>query len=213
MSAAQKYPARIEDHPNAIRVVRRDELDGIAVHTLTANGRPFWLLSQFGRIVPDAVLAPWPERLLVQTHYEYIFDPILARRVRKLAGEEDECAHVVLFGEGALLICDDSKAAGAARLRRLVQDAAREIDRERSRRRRRIEEIVTRFESEDRGRKAALLHRIIDHARRAGPLRDDDATYVEAMAIVAEIASGHVFPTVERDDEELVTALCEEMNA
>ena len=213
MSAPGKEKTMIDDHPNAIRLVRRDELDGFAVHTFTTNGRPFWLLSQFGRIVPDAVLAPWPERLIVQTHYEYIFDPILARRVRKLAGEENEYAHVVLFGEGALLICDDSKAAGAAPLRRLVQDVAREIERERSRHRRRIEEIVRRFQSENRGRKAALLHRLIDHARRTGPLREDDESYVEAMAIVAEIASGHVFPTVERDDDELVAALCEEMNA
>jgi hypothetical protein len=213
MSAAGRYPARVEDHPTAIRLVRRDEVDGVVLHTLTANGRPFWLLSQVGRIVPDAALAPWPERLEVETHYECIFDSVVARRVRGLVGEEDDLSHVVLFAEGVTRLCDESKAARAAPLRRLVQEGAREWDRERRRRRTRIEEIVRRFESEDRARKASLLHRIIDHARRAGPLRDDDATYVEAMAIVAEIASGHVFPTVKRDDKELVTALCDEMNA
>jgi hypothetical protein len=73
----------------------------------------------------------------------------------------------------------------------------------------RVREAMKQIELEDRANRAALLHRLVEHARLRGPLRGDDQAYVVAMAIVAEMATGFSFLTEHGSDESIATEMGE----
>jgi hypothetical protein len=98
---------------------------------------------------------------------------------------------VVLLPTGVTLACMDR--AHGPELRRLLLGQAMEEIQEvagRDRLERELQFIYREEELEDRSRRASILHRAVEAARRGGHLREDDAGYAECMASIAEIATG-----------------------
>jgi hypothetical protein len=212
--------------------VREDDFDGMKVHTFVRNGRPCWLLFEIERALREEV-----HDFDARTEFERggfdAFDredferldsadarPLLEATVAPPASGPV----VVLYESGLTLACGGSRTGHAIR-RRLLKRAAEPILRaaRRARLEHRAREIAKQIQLAERGRKAALLHRLVEHARLCGPLRLDDEGYVFAMAIVAEIATGLAFPTEralsERAGEAtggvraVLLGVCDELNA
>jgi hypothetical protein len=185
--------------------VRRDDFDSVVVHTFARRGRPCWLLVEIESALRQEVYDFDTRGAFEATGYDAFegedFERLEAEEARPLlyiAGRDaPDGQRVVLLYEGGLtLACAHSRVGHTIR-RRLLKDAATPIFRaaRRARLEHRVRETIKQIELEDRTRKAALLHRLVEHARLRGPLAGDDASYVVAMAIVAEVATGHVFPT------------------
>lgn len=185
--------------------VRQDDFDGVVVHTFARHGRPCWLLMEIERARREEVYDFNARSAFEATGYDAFegedferLDVGEARPLLDVAGLEvpDGQRAIVLYEGGLTLACAHSRVGHTIR-RRLLKDAAAPIFRaaRRARIEQRVRETIVQIELEDRARKAALLHRLVEHARLRGPLAGDDASYVAAMAIVAEVATGHVFPT------------------
>jgi hypothetical protein len=216
--------------------VRRDDFDSVPVHTFARGGRPCWLLVEIESALREEVHDFEARGAFESAGYDAFegedFERLSideARPLLEIAGRGvPDVERVVLLYEGGLtLACAHSRVGHTIR-RRLIKEAAAPIVRSarRARLEQRVRETIKQIELEDRVRKAAVLHRLVEHARQCGPLLQDDASYVVAMAVVAEVATGHVFPT-ERlledalgedstEDEGSVRSallvLCEELN-
>ncbi len=214
--------------------VREDDFDGLKVHTFARNGRPCWLLFEIERALREEVYdfdtrtAPEAGGFDAFEHEDYErLDTAEARPLLELAAAPPDEPVTVLFEGGLTLACAGSRVGHAIR-RKLLKEAAEPIHRaaRRAHIEHRVRETVKQIELADRARKAALLHRLVEHSRMCGPLLRDDESYVTAMAIVAEIATGLVFATERTLDESIATeigepagmrvalaGLCEELNA
>jgi hypothetical protein len=216
--------------------VRQDDFDGVVVHTFARHGRPCWLLAEIESARREEVYDFAQRSAFEPTGYDAFegedFERLDAEEARPLldvAGRDapDGERVVILYEGGLTLACAHSRIGHTIR-RRLLKDAATPIFRaaRRARIEHRVRETIKQIELEDRTRKAALLHRLVEHARLRGPLAGDDASYVVAMAIVAEVATGHVFPTERLLEDALgkesneseggvqsaLLGLCEELN-
>lgn len=185
--------------------VRQDDFDSVVVHTFSRRGRPCWLLVEIESALREDVYDFEARGAFEATGYDAFdgedFERLDVEEARPLLdvagrGVPDGERVVVLYEGGLTLACAHSRVGHTIR-RRLLKEAAAPIFRaaRRARLEQRVRETVKQIELEDRVRKAALLHRLVEHARQCGPLLRDDASYVVAMAIVAEVATGHVFLT------------------
>ena len=216
--------------------VRQDDFDGVVVHTFTRPGRPCWLLMEIEHARREEVYDFNARSTVEATGYDAFegedFDRLDVEEAQPLldiAGRGAPAGQriVVLYEGGLTLACAHSRLGHTIR-RRLLKEAATPILRaaRRARLEHRVRETIKQIELEDRTRKAARLHRLVEHARLRGPLAGDDASYVVAMATVAEVATGHVFPTARLLEDALgddpneseggvrsaLLGLCEELN-
>jgi hypothetical protein len=192
--------------------VRQDDFDGVKVHTFARKGRPCWLLFEIERALREEVYDFDTRNAFDGGSYDAFdgedferLDAAEAGPFLELAGHPpDDLPVLVLYEGGLTLACGGSRVGHAIR-RKVLKEAAEPIFRaaRRARIEQRVRETVKQIELEDRARKAVLLHRLVEHARFCGPLLRDDEGYVTAMAIVAEMATGLVFP-MERAVEESV---------
>jgi hypothetical protein len=184
--------------------VRVDDFEGMKVHTFVRNGRPCWLLFEIERAlrkeVYDFDTRAEFERggfdAFAREDFERL-DPADARLLLDATAAPPGSGPIIVLYEGGLTLACGGSRTGHAIRRLLLKYAAEPILRaaRRARLEHRVREIAKQIQLAERGRKAALLHRLVEHARLCGPLRLDDGGYVFAMTIVAEIATGLSFPT------------------
>jgi hypothetical protein len=209
--------------------MHHDMFNGARVHTMARKGRPCWLLFEIGLALGVDDLDITPLAPIENEDYD-LLSPTEGDRARlQLGFPANGEALVQVYEPGLTMACTMIHDGGSALRRTLLLGSAREVKRtlRKARLEHRVRETIKQIELEDRTRKAALLHRLVEHCRQSGPLRGDDDAYVEAMAIVAETATGLVFPTNAPSQDRIASelgeqpdsvrgalvALCEEINA
>ena len=201
-----------------ITLVRRDDFDGLGVHTFARAGRPCWLFLEVERALREEILdfegagVPGGFDPFEGEDFERI-EGDLARAFLGPLGHGAERLPVVLLYEGGLTLACAGSRVGHAIRRKLLKGAAQVVlqGERRASLEERVRVTAKQMEIESRARKAALLRCLIEHGRACGPLRGDDASYVAAMAIALEVGTGITLSTVRAVDAVAVAPAAEDV--